>query len=539
MRKCKDRKILAMILAASMIFQNVPLAAFASEETSAAVLQKEEVKETEQETEQETGQETEQKTEQEQEPQQGTDSQTNTSSESETQPQADSLAEQNSQTKANQESEEIHLGLELLEATQKITIKSSEDFIKLSNQNANTYQSAEITITRGAGVAFDLTKATADGETFQGFGSKDAPFQGTITITNAESGIEIPINQSFFNYLDQSATINNGLYLKVGEECKTPLLAENFVNASKTETEAKLSLVIDAATDTNSSTKERYSFGGLIGNMAKETALSLTVENKIADNGQTKVSGSGNLGFFCNTMEEGAFLTIAAYTGDAGYVLSAENGHVGGLVGEMKGNAELTVTMDLKLQGIVKTTGNTYAAGGLVGKADTPDIKLTGKVTCKETISASGEDTSVGGYIGNAVIQKMMPLDFNNLDVQVILGDGSHTGGLFGVLNYDCMTGDTLTLLNAKATPAFQGSNWQSGGLIGQYTANALKSTLSIPSSIVTITHSGSAESFGGVIGFIAGTKAGSALDNATAAYVEIDGAAVTVNAESYNSSIY
>ena len=537
MRKCKDRKILAMILAASMIFQNVPLAAFASEETSAAVLQKEEVKETEQETEQETGQETEQKTEQEQEPQQGTDSQTNTSSESETQPQADSLAEQNSQTKANQESEEIHLGLELLEAKQKITIKSSEDFIKLSNQNANTYQSAEITITRGAGVAFDLTKATADGETFQGFGSKDAPFQGTITITNAESGIEIPINQSFFNYLDQSATINNGLYLKVGEECRTPLLAENFVNASKTETEAKLSLVIDAATDTNSSTKERYSFGGLIGNMAKETALSLNVENKIADNGQTKVSGSGNLGFFCNTMEEGAFLTIAAYTGDAGYVLSAENGHVGGLVGEMKGNAELTVTPDLELQGIVKTTGKTYAAGGLVGKVDTPDIKLTGKVICKETISASGEDTAVGGYIGNAVFQKMKPLDFNNLDVQATLGDGSHAGGLFGVLNYDCTTGGILTLSNAKATPDFKGSNWQSGGLIGQYTANALKSTLSIPSSTVTITHSGSAESFGGVIGFIAGTKAGSALDNATAAYVEIGGATVTVNAESYNSS--
>ena len=304
----------------------------------------------------------------------------------------------------------------------------------------------------------------------------------------------------------------------MGEECKTPLLAENFVNASKTETEAKLSLVIDAATDTNSSTKERYSFGGLIGNMAKETALSLTVENKIADNGQTKVSGSGNLGFFCNTMEEGAFLTIAAYTGDASYVLSAENGHVGGLVGEMKGNAELTVTPDLKLQGIVKTTGKTYAAGGLVGKVDTPDIKLTGKVICKETISASGEDTAVGGYIGNAVFQKMKPLDFNNLDVQATLGDGSHAGGLFGVLNYDCTTGGILTLSNAKATPDFKGSNWQSGGLIGQYTANALKSTLSIPSSTVTITHSGSAESFGGVIGFIAGTKAGSALDNATAA---------------------
>lgn len=537
MRKCKDRKILAMILAASMIFQNVPLAAFASEEISVAVLQKEEVKETEQETEQETGQETEQKTEQEQEPQQGTDSQTNTSSESETQPQADSLAEQNSQTKANQESEEIHLGLELLEATQKITIKSSEDFIKLSNQNANTYQSAEITITRGAGVAFDLTKATADGETFRGFGSKDAPFQGTITITNAESGIEIPINRSFFNYLDQSATINNGLYLKVGEECRTPLLAENFVNASKTETEAKLSLVIDAATDTNSSTKERYSFGGLIGNMAKETALSLTVENKIVDKGQTKVSGTGNLGFFCNTMEEGASLTITSYTGDAGYTVSTENGHAGGLVGEMKGNAALMVTPELALEGSVRTAGKTYSSGGLVGKADSPEITLTKKVTCKETISASGDDTSVGGYIGNAVYKETKSLDFVNLDIWATLGDGSHTGGLFGVLNYDFTAGGTLTLSNATVNATFQSSSWQSGGLIGQYTANSLKSALEIPSSTVTITHTGSAASFGGVIGFIAGSKAGSALSNAAAAYVEIKGATVAVNAENYTSS--
>ena len=545
MRKCKDRKIFAMILAASMIFQSAPSVTYASEETSAAVLQRDEVADIERETEQEAVQ----ASEQQEETQQGDNLQMNASSATETQ--VGNQAEQNSQTEGqtepdfqtetNQDSEAVNLSLELLEANDEISITSSEDFINLSNQDANTYQNAKITITRGAGVAFDLTKATSDGKTFQGFGSEKSPFKGMITITNPESGIEIPINHSFFNYLDQSAVIGDGLYLKAAESFAAPLLTKNFVNDSKTESEAIISLMIDVATDTNSSTgtgiDEHYSFGGLIGNMAEGTKLSLSVENKITDKGKTKVSGTGNLGFFCNTMEASSSLTIASYTGDTGYVLSTENGHAGGLVGEMKGNAALTVTQALTLEGSVQTTGGTYAAGGLVGKADTPNITLTGKLTCTENISTSGEDTSVGGYIGNAVFKKTKLLDFTNLDVQAVLGDGSHAGGLFGVLNYDCTAGGKLTLSNVIETPTFQGSNWQSGGLIGQYTANSLKSTLSIPSSTVTITHTGSAGSFGGVIGYIAGTDAKSALGNATASYVDINDAVVTVKAESYNSS--
>ena len=530
MRKWKDKKILAMILAVSMTFQCMPSVAFASEKTNNAVSQNTETTDVEQDTEQ--------KTEQKQEAQQGDESQTNVPSETEEQSQAEGQTEQETQTETGKENETGNAETTSLVKDGKVSLGSSEDFINLSNEDAGNYQNAEIRITRGAGVAFDLTKATADGKTFQGFGSQENPFKGTITITNSESGIEIPINRSFFNYLDQSAVIGNGLYLKAGESLTTPLLAENFVNTSGKGEAANLSLMIDAATDTNSGTGERYSFGGLIGNMAANTKLSLSVDNKITDTGKTKVGGTGNLGFFCNTMEAGSSLTIKSYTGDVGYTVSTENGHAGGLVGEMKDNAALTITPNLTLEGSVQTTGKTYAAGGLVGKADAPEITLTGKVTCKETISASGDDTSIGGYIGNAVFKEKKSLDFTNLDVQATLGDGSHVGGLFGVLNFDCTAVGTLTLDNAiKVAPSFQGSNWQSGGLIGQYTANSLKSTLSIPSSKVTMTHTGSAASFGGVIGFVAGAKAGSALGNGTAAYVNINGAAVTVNAEGYTSS--
>lgn len=526
MKKCKYRKILAMILAASMTFQCMPSVAIASGETNDAVSQNNEATDAEQETEPKA----EQEIGKQQESQSGDESQTNVSSETEEQPQTEGQTEH--------ESEAANVNATSMVVDNKVSINSSEDFINLSNENAGNYQNAEIRITRGTDVAFDLTKATSEGKTFQGFGDEDHPFRGTITITNAESGIEIPVNHSFFNYLDQSAKIAGGLYLKAGESFDTPLLTGSFVNNSNAEKEANLSLMIDAATDTNSGTDERYSFSGLIGNMAADTKLSLSVNNKITDKGKTKISGTGDLGFFCNTMEAGASLTIASYEGDAGYTVSTENGHAGGLVGEMKGNAVLTITPNLTIEGSVQTTGGTYAAGGLVGKADTPEINLTGKVTCKETIAASGEDTSVGGYIGNAVFKETKSLDFSNLDVQAALGDGSHAGGLFGVLNYDCISGGTLALANAiTVAPEFQESNWQSGGLIGQYTANSLKATLSIPSSKVMITHTGSAASFGGVIGFIAGTGAGSAVGNATAAYVEINNVAVTVNEENYSSS--
>lgn len=518
MRKCKYRKILAVILAASMTFQYMPSVVAGSGKTNDVISQNDEVTDVEQETEKQP------------QPHASDESQSNVTSETEKQPQAE----------INQANDEAGTDLQSLVVDDKVQINSSEDFINLSNEDAANYQNAEIVITRGSGVAFDLTKSIAGGKTFKGFGDQNHPFKGTIKITNAESGIEIPLNRSFFNYLDQSATINDDLYLKAGDNLTTPLLAENFVNTSVTDQEAFISLMIDAGTDMSSSEKERYSFAGLIGNMAANTKLSLSVNNKITENAKTKVSGTGNLGFFCNTMEAGAALTIKSYTGDAGYTVSTENGNAGGLVGEMKGKAALTITSAMTLEGSVQTAGKPYAAGGLVGKADAPEITLSGKVTCKETISVSGDDTAVGGYIGNAVFKETKPLDFNNLDVQASLNDGSHAGGLFGVLNYDCTSGGTLTLSNAATvTPVFQGSNWQSGGLIGQYTANSLKSTLSIQSSKVTITHNGRATSFGGVIGFIAaGSNVGSALHDSTAAYVEINGADVTVDTESNNSSV-
>ena len=148
-----------------------------------------------------------------------------------------------------------------------VTLTNTADFINLSCMDPKDYQTATITITRGTTASFDLTQEV-DGKNFQGFGSQDYPFKGTITITSSGSGIDIPIKHSFFNYLDQSATINEGLYLKAKGTVDGPLLATNYVNRNSAEAKT-ISLMIGAEKEDNNSP----SFGGIIGTMDSNVLL--------------------------------------------------------------------------------------------------------------------------------------------------------------------------------------------------------------------------------------------------------------------------
>ena len=417
----------------------------------------------------------------------------------------------------------------------KVTLTSTADFINLSNQPAEKYETAEITITRGTNTSFDLTE-TVNGKTFQGFGSAEHPFKGTIVITSSGSGIDIPINRPFFEYLDQSATINVGLYLKAKGTVNGPLLAANYKNNSNLAETKTISLMIGA--DEN----EQTSFGGIVGTMDENTSLSLSVENKITNNNIT-ITGNGNLGFFCNTMEAGANLTIESYTdanstnsgstgsGTAtiGYDISTTGGHAGGLVGEMQNGATLTVNQALNLTGNVTTSANGFAAGGLIGAATNPTIKLDNKVTLTGTIAGISES---GGFIGKAVYNTGLELDLSKINVSgITISNGNHAGGYFGVLNFDSATGGTITIKNVSETNlTHTGTSWQFGGVIGQYSANSQSSTLKLESPKVNITGNGTVTALGGIIGSVAGNGADHALNKVMSAYIEINGATVTAN---------
>ncbi len=424
----------------------------------------------------------------------------------------------------------------------KVTLTSTADFINLSNQPAENYETAEITITRGTTNSFDLTQSI-DGKTFQGFGNEDHPFKGTIAITSSGSGIDIPINHSFFNYLDQSATINAGLYLKAKGTVDGPLLAANYVNKNSAGAKT-ISLMIGAEKEDNN----LPSFGGIIGTMGEGTSLSLSVVNKIIEANAT-ITGKGNLGFFCNTMEADANLTIESYTdgnstnnGSTGntpttidYDISTTGGHAGGLVGEMKSGATLTVNQTLNLTGSVTTTATGSAAGGLIGAAENPIIALNNQVTRTGTIEGTSES---GGFIGKAVYNTGLELDLSNISISgITISNGNHAGGYFGVLNFDSITGGTITIKTNPQTNqtdqtilTHKGTSWQFGGVIGQYSANSQSSTLKLESPKVTISSNGAVTALGGLVGSVAGNGADHALDKVTSAYVEISGATVTAN---------
>lgn len=420
----------------------------------------------------------------------------------------------------------------------KVTLTSTADFINLSNQPAENYETAEITITRGTTNSFDLTE-TVNGKTFQGFGSAEHPFKGTIIITSSGSGIDIPINRPFFEYLDQSATINTGLYLKAKGAVNGPLLAANYVNKNSAGAKT-ISLMIGAEKEDNN----LPSFGGIIGTMGEGTSLSLSVVNKIIEANAT-ITGKGNLGFFCNTMEAGANLTIESYT-DAnstnggstgstpvtiGYNISTTGGHAGGFVGEMKSGATgatLTVNQTLNLTGSVTTTATGSAAGGLIGAAENPTITLNNPVTRTGTIEGTSES---GGFIGKAVYNTGV-VDLSKISISgITISNGNHAGGYFGVLNFDSTTGGTITIKNLSQTELIHtGESWQFGGVIGQYSANSQSSTLKLESPKVTISSNGAVTALGGIIGFIAGSGAHHGFSKATSAYVEISDATVTAN---------
>ena len=430
----------------------------------------------------------------------------------------------------------------------KVTLTCTADFINLSHMDAQVYQTATITIQRETTTPFDLTQEV-DGKKFQGFGSEQHPFQGTIAITSSGSGIDIPINHSFFKYLDQSATINEGLYLKAKGTVDGPLLAANYVNdGNSTVAEPKqISLMIGAEKEDNN----LPSFGGIIGTMGSNTRLSLSVVNKITE-ANTTITGKGNLGFFCNTMGEGANLTIASYTNDnstnssatgsgtatIGYDISTTGGHAGGLVGEMQvgemqNGATLTVNPALELSGNVTTSANGFAAGGLIGAAENPTITLNDTVTRTGTIGGTSES---GGFIGKAVYKTGLELDLSKISISgITISNGNHAGGYFGVLNFDSITGGTITIKNVPETNlTHTGTSWQFGGVIGQYSANSLSLTLKLESPNVNISSNGTVTALGGIIGSVAGNGADHALkdtlEKVTSAYVEIRNATVAAN---------
>lgn len=383
----------------------------------------------------------------------------------------------------------------------EITIRKPDELIKLSNVFPEDYYNKTILLSMTEGESWNLGVNTSDGYTFLGLGGKengDYPFSGILNSTLGE--FSILTTHPLFNYLSTSAVIGKlqlGSHASTSEEdppitSTAPLLAGIVSGAATGEWSVKL--VGDS------------SFGGLIGTL-ESGSVNLTISG---DAGLT-CSSDAHTGLFCNTMRAGTTLTaVNNATGitvnATGTTTNAEGITVscdaGGFVGRMEDGATLTASGN-PVASVTSEQGN---AGGIVGSAVNASITVSGTGSGNITVSAS---KNAGGIVGDYVnSEPNAVLDLSNYTTSVTISGGSNAGGVFGALTNNTGTDSAASAYTIQggtitATVAVGATVTNFGGLIGYYSADAMGNTLSISNVTVSSTNSGSAASYGGIIGSV------------------------------------
>ena len=441
-------------------------------------------------------------------------------------------------------------------------IQTVDDLVKLSKKSPQEYQSKSIKLAPHGTEEWDLS-----GTEFAGLGSDAYPFKGEISFSGNYTGY-ITLNKSLFHAISGDAKINSTLNLRAADNMTAPILAENYVAGEKTDASSPtIHLNIDAESEAATEENANYSsFGGIIGTLGKDAAVSLEV-NSIIPKAKTAVSGEGNKGFFCNTMEEGSSLKLIRFTGNTDFNVTSTNETAGALVGCMAASANLTVGTEFAYSGSVTgaqnaggLVGSTAAgaqiklnenytvsgsltsgngnAGGLIGLAENNPVSVTDgkKVSVTNaSLSAKGTSGAAGGLLGFATIsQENQSLDLSVYSVKdVTITSGKYAGGVFGVLQNGAESDGTHTYtigIEAKATVSSTGDGVENyGGLIGKYEAKNLASALNLKDLQLTSVHKGTKKTaYAGVIAEVTGKS-----------YVKMENLTVAVNQEVENGSYF
>ena len=445
------------------------------------------------------------------------------------------------------------------------TIRTVDDFVKLSKRDPGEYQNKSIMLAPHDKEEWDLS-----GIEFAGLGSDVYPFKGEIGFSGEYSGY-ITLDKSLFNAISGDAKINSTLNLRAADNMAAPILAENYVAGENTDSSSQtIHLNIDAESKATTEENANYSsFGGIIGTLGEKASVSLEVTSIIPE-AKTAVSGEGNKGFFCNTMEKGSSLKLTSFSGNGDFNVTSTNQAAGALVGCMAANAILTVSKEFAYSGSVTgaqnagglvgsaaagaqinlkenytvsgsiTSGNGNA-GGLIGLAENNSVNLTeGKKVSvtKATLSANGTSGAVGGLFGfNTISQENLSLDLAVYSVEnVTITSGKYAGGVFGVLQNGVESAGTHTISieskvsGNKGNVSSTGNGVENyGGLIGKYEAKNLASALELNNLQITSSHNETKKTaYAGVIAEVTGKS-----------YVKMDNLTVAVNQKVENGSYF
>lgn len=460
--------------------------------------------------------------------------------------------------------EEENVDLQLVEEDEtakagenKREIQNVEALVELSKAAPESYQDAEIIL-----APHDTNEWDLSGKDFAGLGSDEYPFKGSIRFSGKYTGY-ITLDKSLFNAVSGDARISE-LNLKAANNMTDPILAKSYVKGKETANEP-IKLNIDAkSTDiTEGGGQTSYSsFGGIIGTLGEGVSVSLDITSVIPQ-AKAAVSGEGSRGFFCNTMKGNASLTVNAFSGSADFQVSSTDGNAGALVGTMEEGAQLTVVPEFAFSGSVTGAAN---AGGLVGNsADGANITVQNNYKVSGSISSGSENA--GGLIGSAVNNPVTVTNGKSISVAsaslfagansaagglfgscavsgnaaeldltaytingVSITSGKYAGGAFGVLknqvgNYTVKIQDGA---GAAINSAGQGAD-NYGGLIGNYQADQLTCGLELTGLSITSSHTGEEKTaYSGVIAEVTGKS-----------YVKMENLTVSVNQQVANGNYF
>ena len=291
---------------------------------------------------------------------------------------------------------------------------------------------------------------TSQEYTFQGIGTADVPFEGTIT----GQINSLKIDHTFFGGLSSKATVSLGnadapLVLEWCGDGAQPMIAGVYQFDSNANDSGVHSLPVTVRFG-----DKMISMGSLIGIVQASSGFekeSLNIGNSIVTYGSKKVvlsSAAGNAGIICNTLKSGnicldgyAFPSIGysvASTAEynSGDALAA--GNAGGVVGVMCENTALTVKQSITVPYNIEITSANGNAGGLVG--------LMGKGT--QIITAAGVTLTMTGPI---------------------VKGGISAGGIAGTATNATFTGDSVAWGVKSPVAAGNTSQANAGGFIGHY----------------------------------------------------------------------
>lgn len=363
---------------------------------------------------------------------------------------------------------------------------------------------------------------------FKGLGTDGKPFAGSLSMEPHQGAdFELILDAPLFNYVYDDVEVKNlsntaannpiKIASKIDVDTRTtPLFAQNVIHKEGSSTVHTWYIDVVKPTDTASSTLDE--FGGLIGTMNEGAKANLVVTMKTLDEDTAPavIHGSGNLGFFCGTMEASSELTASLDTG-SGYrgieSISTSGGNAGGLVGQMASTATFTYS-SANPQGSAGTISASGGyAGGAVGKNDGGTVRFGtvsdgtfaasgSRYQVRQTISGSNGAGGIFGYY-----ETSSNFNADTYDINCKVNGTGHTGGLFGELKG--LAAIELSGTNTITSEHTTGDAKTYGGLIGQYTtANDYGITVSSMTAS-TNKSGGKATYYGGAIGRIADSKAG------------------------------